>query len=53
MVLAALQEHERRADLVLEFLDALADRRLRPAHALGGAREGALFDHGQEVLELQ
>ena len=44
---------ERRADLLFELLDALTDRRLRPAHALGRARERALFDDGQEMFELQ
>ena len=44
---------ERRADFFFELLDALADCRLRAAHALGGAGERALFDDGQEVFELQ
>ena len=44
---------ERRADFFLELLDALADRRLRAAHALGGARERAFFDDGEKVFELQ
>ena len=44
---------ERRADFFFELLDALADRRLRAAHALGRARERAFFDDGEEVFELQ
>ena len=41
------------AHFLLELLDALTDGRLRPAHALGRARERALFDDRQEMFELQ
>ena len=41
------------AEFLLELLDALANRRLRAAHALGRAREAALLGDGQEVLELE
>ena len=44
---------ERRADLLLELLDALADGRLRAADALGRARERAFFDDGEKVFELE
>ena len=51
--LVHVAREERRADLVLELLDALTDGRLRAADALGGARKGAFFDDGEEVFELQ
>ena len=51
--LVHVAREERRADFFLELLDALADGRLRAADALGGAGEGALFDDGEEMLELQ
>jgi hypothetical protein len=43
---------ERGADFLLELLDALTDRRLCPAHALGRAGERSLLDDRQEMLEL-
>ena len=44
---------QRRADFFFEPPHALADRRLRPVHAFGRARERAFFDDGEEVLEMQ
>jgi hypothetical protein len=44
---------ERCPDFLFEFLDALADGRLRAADPLGGPREGAFFDDGEEVFELE
>ncbi len=44
---------ERRTHFLFELLDALRDRGLRAAHALGRTRERALFDDGEKVLELQ
>jgi hypothetical protein len=43
---------QRPADLVLEPLDGLADRRLGPIERLGGGREAALPYHGDEGFEL-
>ena len=44
---------QQRAKLLFEFLDALADRGLSPAHPLGRARERSLLDDGEKVLELK
>ena len=41
------------ADLFLELLDALADRRLRARDALRRAGEGAFFDDREKVFELE
>ena len=43
---------ELRAELFLQFLDALADGGLCPVHALGGSRKGSLLDDSQKMFEL-
>jgi len=40
------------AEIVLQFLDRLGDRRLRDRQVLRGARYGALLGHRDEELQL-
>src|SRR5262249_26994533 len=49
---AAAALEERLAELVLERLNLPAERRLRDAEPLGGARDVLLLGHGDEVVEL-
>src|SRR5262249_46757916 len=51
--LVHVAREERRADGLLQLLDALAHRGLGATDALGGAGEVALLGHGQEMLELE
>ena len=49
---AAAALEQRLAELVLERLDLAAQRRLRDAQSLGGARDVLLLRHRDEVLQL-
>ena len=40
------------AEIALQLLDRLGDRRLRDGEVLRGARNRALFGNGDEILQL-
>ena len=40
------------AEIALQLLDRLGDRRLRDGEVLRGARHGALLGDGDEILQL-
>ena len=44
---------QRAADLVFQFLDGLADCRLRPIQRFSGGREAAFPDYGEKCFELK
>lgn len=50
--LAGAAVQQRQAKLGLQRLDAAAERGLRQVDLVGGARKGAVFDHGEQVLEF-